>query len=188
MGLFDSLMGRRRPPAPKLDALFAVPTAALTLETAGWVPTGSGAVCFRSPEGVAADQTRDDVKALLDADGGVPVEWEGDSFGFTWLVVRYDPPDTAALVADLHAVNLTLAEQGFDASLLCSTISFEATGGRRLGLVYLYKQGTFYPFVPTGPQQRDNLTELAVRDLVAGDVPVEPQLSRWLALWGAPGL
>ena len=36
-----------------------------------------------------------------------------------------------------------------------------------VGLVYLYKQGTFYPFAPTGPQQRDNLLELQVRDTLA---------------------
>ena len=60
--------------------------------------------------------------------------------------------------------------------------------GRASGLVYLYKQGTFYPFAPTGGQQRDNLLELQVRDALAGELPIEQDLSRWLAVWGAPGL
>ena len=65
---------------------------------------------------------------------------------------------------------------------------FADGGGNRVGLVYLYKQGTFYPFAPRGPQQRDNLLEIQVRDAVAGELPVEKDLSRWLAVWEAPGL
>ena len=55
-------------------------------------------------------------------------------------------------------------------------------------MVYLYKQGTFYPFAPTGPQQRDNLLEISVRDTLAEELPMEQDLSRWLAVWEAPGL
>ena len=57
-----------------------------------------------------------------------------------------------------------------------------------VGLVYLYKQGTFYAFAPTGPHQRDNLTEISVRDHLAAELPMEQDLQRWLALWNAPGL
>ena len=67
-------------------------------------------------------------------------------------------------------------------------IGFADPSDRRLGLVYLYKQGTFYPFAPTGPQQRDNLLEIQTRDALSGELPIEKELSRWLAVWGAPGL
>jgi hypothetical protein len=30
--------------------------------------------------------------------------------------------------------------------------------------------------------------ELQVRGVVGEDVPVEPDLTKWLAIWGAPGL
>ena len=91
-------------------------------------------------------------------------------------------------MTDLHTVNTSLEAQGFGSSLLCSLVTFRDGAGRTLGLVYLYKQGTFYPFVPQGAQQRDNLLEIQVRDLVKDDLPVEPQTSRWMPLWGAPGL
>jgi hypothetical protein len=57
-------------------------------------------------------------------------------------------------------------------------------------MVYLYKRGTFYPFAPApgGGEQRDNVLELRVRDLLAGELPLESDLSRWFAIWGAPGL
>jgi hypothetical protein len=69
-------------------------------------------------------------------------------------------------------------------------VPFADATGRRIGLVYLYKQGTFYPFAPAaGPQRRrDNLLEIQLRDALAGELPIEQDLGRWLAIWGAPGL
>ncbi len=61
MGLWTSLLGRSRPKQANLDALFLVPSAAITLETTlGYRPTGDGAVCFRAAprSGVRADPDR----------------------------------------------------------------------------------------------------------------------------------
>jgi hypothetical protein len=189
VGLWDALTGKSKPVRANLDALFSLPAAAVTLQTAAdFRPTGAGSVCFRAAEGVAFAQTQRDVVTLLDNDDDPDVELSTDSFGFTWLLARQDPDDLPALVTDLHTVNTSLEAQGFGASLLCSLVAFRDGAGRTLGLVYLYKQGTFYPFVPQGGQQRDNLLEIQVRDLVKDDLPVETQTSRWMPLWGAPGL
>jgi len=53
-------------------------------------------------------------------------------------------------------------------------------------LVYLLKQGTFYPFAPTSKNQRDNELELRVRSFLEKDLPMEKDLSRWMALWNLP--
>jgi hypothetical protein len=189
MGLWDALTGRTKPVRANLDALFSLPSAAITLQTAaGFMPTGTGSVCYRAAEGAAFAQTQKDIVELLDNDDDPDVEQSTDEYGFTWLLARQDPEDLPALVTDLHAVNTSLEAQGFGPSLLCSLVGFRDPAGRTLGLVYLYKQGTFYPFAPQGPQQRDNLLEIQVRDLVKGDLPIEPQTSRWMPLWGAPGL
>ena len=189
MGFLDRLLGRSAPAKPDLDQLFALPSAALTLEAAaGLRPTGQGSVSFRAPEGGAFAALEKDVQALLDADEGPKVERTQDSYGFTWLLVRHDPTDMAGLVTDLHAVNTSLEGQGFGPMLLCSLVCFAGDSGRRLALVYLYKRGTFYPFAPTGGQQRDTALELQIRGTVADDLTVEPDLSRWFPVWGAPGL
>jgi len=191
VGLWESLTGRSRAKAPDLDNLFLVPSAAITLETGlGLGPTGTGSVCFRAPVGAAYDQVQSDVLALLGTDSTPAVEVTRDSFGFTWLVVSGDPADTGALCTDLHAVNSTLAEQGFDGGLLCTLVPFADAGGRRVGLVYLYKQGTFYPFAPQpgGAQRRESLLEISVRDALSAELPMEDDRQRWLAVWGAPGL
>jgi hypothetical protein len=182
-------MGRRKPVRPNLDALFSLPTAAITLQTAaGFDPTGVGSVCYREAEGAAFAQTQTDVVALLDADEGPAVRRTRDTYGFTWLVAEHDPGDLSGLVTDLHAVNTTLESHGFGPGLLCSIVGFQDSSGRTLGLVYLYKQGTFYPFAPLDGQRRDNVLELQIRDLVGDDLPIEPQLQRWMPVWGAPGL
>ncbi len=189
MGFLDALLGRSKPKAANLDALFAVPQAALTLEVGvGLRPTGIGAVCYRANEGAAFATAQDDVQRLLDADGGPAVERTVDQYGFTWLVCRQEPDALEALVTELHAVNTELQDNGFGPSLLCSYVGFGNADGRRVGLVYLYKRGTFYPFAPLPGEKRDNQLELQVRGAVTDDVPLESDLTRWLAIWGAPGL
>lgn len=191
MGFWDVIAGRSRPKAPQLDSLFLVPSAAVTLETTlGLRPVGTGSVCYRAATGQAFRQVEAEVVELLNADPDEPdVEISQDEFGFTWLVVHGDPDDPAGLCTDLHAVNTSLEEHEFGSGLLCSLIPFVGTDGRRVGLVYLYKRGTFYCFAPKpGEKQRDNLVEIQLRDTLAGELPMEQDLGRWLAVWGAPGL
>jgi hypothetical protein len=191
MGMFDAIMGRRKPARPDLDAIFGLPSAAVTLSAAlGFEATGSGAVAFRIPEGRAFADVLAEIEALLAASGNPAVEVTADQYGYTWLVVRTDPPDTGALVTHLHAVNLTLQDAGFGPQLLCAMAGFHGVGERPLAMVYLFKQGSFYPFapVPGGGQTRDTLLELQIRDLVGQDLVVEKDLTRWFPIWGAPGL
>ncbi|MFE7748166.1 hypothetical protein [Streptomyces sp. NPDC057428] len=194
MGLLDSILGRSKPVRPDLDQLFAVPSAALTLQAAtGFTPTGLGSVCFAGVEGGAFARVRQDVRDLLDADtgrGGIPVEFSRDDYGYTWLLAGHAPDDTAGLVNDLHAVNTLLQDGGFGPQLLCSLIGFRDPQGRSLALVYLYKRGTFYPFapVPGGGEKRDSQLELQVRAVLGDDLRVEGDLARWFPVWGAPGI
>lgn len=189
MKFLDALLGRSKPARPDLDQLFAIPQAALTLEAAaGFKPTGLGSVCYRAAEGGAFASAQSDIQQLLDADEGPKVEREQDSYGYTWLVCRHDANDTSGLVTDLHAVNSTLEAGGFGPSLLCSIVDFTGPEGQSLGLVYLYKRGSFYPFAPAPGERRDNALELQVKGMVAGDLRLEEDLSRWFPVWGAPGL
>ncbi|MEH0579749.1 MULTISPECIES: hypothetical protein [Streptomyces] len=213
MGLLDILLGRTKPVVPDLDQLFALPSAAVTLEAAaGFTPTGQGAVCFATVEGSAFEQTHREVQALLDADTertGPPVRLVRDDYGYSWLVSQRSPDELSLLVNDLHAVNSAMEVNGFGPQLLCSLAGFEertggtggtggmdgtggaaAGGGRRLALVYLYKRGSFYPFAPLpgGGRRRDNPLELQVKAALTNDLRIEQDLSRWFPVWGAPGL
>jgi len=197
MGFWDVVTGRSKPKQARLDALFAVPDAGITLQTGlGLTATGDGSVCYRAAAGPGFASTEAELLDLLGRSEGAPrVTTSQDGFGFTWLVVDHDPvdpaqPDLSGLCTDLHAVNTTLEAQGYGPGLLCSLVPFTSADGRRVGLVYLYKQGTFYPFapIPGGGQQRDSLLEIQVRDALTGELPMETDTSRWLPVWGAPGL
>ncbi|GLW10560.1 hypothetical protein Misp01_56880 [Microtetraspora sp. NBRC 13810] len=185
MRWLDALLGRTRPVQPDLDALFALPSAAVTLEAAtGLTPTGLGSVCFRAAEGAAFSALERDAKELV----GAGVTESADSYGYTWLTITRSPGDLGDLVTELHGVNTTLEGAGFGPSLLCSLVCFADPAGGGLALVYLYKQGTFYPFAPRGGQRRDNALELQVRGALNGELRIEEDLARWFPLWGAPGL
>jgi hypothetical protein len=194
VGFLDALLGRSKPVKPDLDQLFGIPSAALTLEAAaGYRPTGLGSVCFAAVEGGAFDEVQRQVRALLDADtdrGGAPVEGSQDGYGYSWLLARHTPEELPDLVNDLHAVNSELEANGFGPQLLCSIVGFRNDAGQSLGLVYLYKRGTFYPFAPMpgGGEKRNSPVELQIKAMLADDLRLEQDLSRWFPVWGAPGL
>jgi hypothetical protein len=193
MGFLDTLLGRTKPVQPKLDDLFALPSAAITLEAgAGFTPTGSGSVCFRSVEGRSFAEVEKDVRDLLNVsshnEGGLPIEVSKDDYGFTWLVSSRMSGELDSLVTDLHAVNSALVDNGFGPQLLCTLVAFRDAEERRLGLIYLYKRGTFYPFAPLSGERRDNALELRVKGAIGDDLKWEQDLSRWFPVWGAPGL
>src|SRR5580704_969255 len=89
MGLFDTILGRTKPIKPDLDQMFALPSAAMTLQAAGDIkPTGSGSVCVKAAEGGAFAGLREQIEELLavDAeDGSRKYDQTTDSYGFSWL-------------------------------------------------------------------------------------------------------
>jgi hypothetical protein len=193
VGFLDTLFGRTKPVPPKLDDLFALPSAAVTVEAGmGFRPTGSGSVCFRSVEGRSFSDVQKDVQDLLNVsaskEGGLPVEVTKDSYGFTWLVVSRMSNELEALVTDLHAINSALVDNGFGPQLLCTLVAFRDNAERRLALIYLYKRGTFYPFAPLSGERRDNALELQAKGTIGTDLKFEPDLTRWFPVWGAPGV
>jgi hypothetical protein len=189
VGLRDTLLGRTKQVAPKLDNLFALPTAALTLQSElDLVTSGQAGLCFKSGSGEATTSTDDDLKQLLNFDeSGAKVSLTTDDLGFKWLVI--DDGDITSLVTRIHGANTTMVEHGFGPRLLCAVFGFvpqTPPGEGSVRMVYLLKQGTFYPFAPTGHEQRDNELELRVRSFLEEDLVMEKDLTRWMALWDVP--
>jgi hypothetical protein len=188
MGLLDTILGRSKPAKADLDALFALPSAAVTLQAAaGLRPTGSGSVCVKPVEGGGFAGLRDQIDQLLANDNDKYAETK-DSFGFSWITRTGGADDIVDLITDLHAINASLTDAGFGPALLCTLVAFTGSDGPPVGLVYLYKRGTWYPFAPIGPDKRDNQRELQIKAVLGDDLRVEPDLSRWFPVWGAPGL
>ncbi len=189
MGLRDALFGRTKQVAPKLDNLFTLPSAALTLQSElDLVSSGQAGLCFKAGSGESALESDNDLRELLNFDQAAnPVTITTDDLGFKWLVLT--DVDIAGLVTRVHGANTSMVEHGLGPRLLCAVFGFvPATppGEGSVRMVYLLKQGTFYPFAPTGANERDNELELRVRSFLEQDLPMEKDLSRWMALWNLP--
>ena len=107
--------------------------------------------------------------------------------GFEWLVVS--DPDFEDLVTTVHAIAQELEDGGFGSQLLAALFPFEGkfqgepapTGSTASS------RGAFSPFVPTGKgQERDNAEELELKAKLDPELPIEPDLTRWFGLFGAP--
>ncbi|MHB8329650.1 MAG: PspA-associated protein PspAB [Acidimicrobiales bacterium] len=245
MGLLDTLLGRTKLVRANLDALFALPSAAVTLQaSSGLLSTGRAGVCFKPPAGQPFEQMQAELEQLLrfEEPGSTPpdpasapsgpvgtssgtasaptVRHVGDRYGYRWILVEGGAIDD--LVTRVHMVHSSLEDAGWSTQLLCSVFGFAplapgtpdtatvaAPGGgassgsgadqagegpddsasvvaRPLYIVYLAKRGTFYPFAPSGGEQRDTELELRIRSVLGTDLPVEPELARWFPIWDLP--
>ena len=127
-----------------------------------------------------------DIEQLLQtvaAENGSTLDRKSDSFGFQWVIVR--DPDIEDQVTAVYGVANGLTEQGFGGQLLAAAFRFDG-GTHPVYWIYGFKTGTFWPFVPTGEQQRDNARELELKAKLEQELPVEQDLTRWLALFDAP--
>jgi hypothetical protein len=225
MGLFTSLLGRTKPVQSNLDALFALPSASITLQSAaGMSCSGHAGVCFKPPTGQGFEDMQSEVVKLLSMDDTGGLRKAEDGYGYHWLVV--EDADIEQLVTRIHLVNSSLSDSGWGPQLLCSVFGLarlsgsdptadpqedDVAGPASLApgaspsdpmpeptagpghvisstsyLVYLFKRGTFYPFVPKGHEQRDIEQELKLKSLVADDLVIESDLDRWFPLWDLP--
>jgi hypothetical protein len=188
LGLRDVLLGRKKLAGPARERLFALCTAAVTLETElGLRSAGAAGICFKPLSAGDFVRAENELQQLLEgvaADSGSKLERREDKFGFTWIVVR--DPELEDQVTAIHAVAQGLEEQGFGPQLLAAVFRFDG-GKHPVYWIYGYKRGAFWPFVPTGEdQERDNAEELELKAKLEPELPIEQDLSRWLALFDAP--
>jgi hypothetical protein len=188
VGLGNILFGRKKLKEPARDRLFALTTAAVTLDVeCGLKPAGVGAIVFKALSAGDFTQVDHDVEQLLEsvaAGSGSKLDRKTDTFGFEWVIVR--DPDLEDQVTAVYAVAQEFNERGFGAQLLAAVFRFEG-GQEPVYWIYGFKTGTFWPFVPTGTkQERDNARELELKAKLEPELPVEKDLSKWLALFDAP--
>jgi hypothetical protein len=188
VGLTDILFGRKKLKEAARERLFALTTAAVTLDVElGLKTAGAAAIVVKPISSGQFAQVDRDVQELLEtvaAGSGSKLERKTDSFGFDWIIVR--DPDLEDQVTAIHAVASELEARGFGPQLLAAVFRFEG-GAHPVYWIYGYKRGAFWPFVPTGKEQeRDNAEELELKAKLAPELPIEPELSRWFGVFDAP--
>jgi hypothetical protein len=194
MGFFDILFGSGKTPEPKLDPLFALSTAAVSFETElGWVPAGSAGLVLRPSAGQDFSSSESELKELLALamkETGSRLSISDDEYRYRWLV--FSDPDWDDLVELVHLAGQTLSEKGFGTQLLAAVFSFKQeegpARGKSLYLIFHYKRGNFYPFIPEaeGGQRRDSAEEMRIYALMERELPWEKDVGYWYPLWGCP--
>jgi hypothetical protein len=188
VGFLDVAFGRRRLKEASDERLFALSTAQVTLNVElGLKTAGSAAVVFKPLSAGEFVRAENEMAQLLDSvaqSSGSKVERKSDDMGFEWLVVR--DPDIEDLVTTAHLIGSELKARGFGPQLLAAAFKF-AGGPSPVYWIYGYKRGAWWPFVPTGKgQERDNARELELKAKLENELPIEQDLTRWLALFDAP--
>jgi len=188
VGLLDILTGKRKLAKPAPDRLFAISTAYVTMQTSLDITSrGGAAIVFQSLQTADFATIVKDMEEVVRAtagDSGTTVDTSVDPYGFSWLVLKGESFDD--LVVGINAVATAIGDGGYGERLLCAVFAFADASGRSLYLIYNFKRGAFYPFVPAGSQRRDNERELVLRAQLGSELPIETELSRWFALWGIP--
>jgi hypothetical protein len=181
------LFGRTKLKQPADERLFALTTAAVTLQVeCGLTYAGKGALVFKPLSASAFDEVVKAADELLDSvaqDSGSKIERETDSFGYEWVIIGDPQLEDAA--ASLHLVAQELDQQGFGERLLAALFRFKGYE-HPVYWVYGYKGGVFWPFVPTGGQERDNAKELELKAKLEPELPIEADLSKWFGMFDAP--
>jgi PspA associated protein B len=189
MGLFDILTGKRKLKQPAESRLFAMSTAAVTLElTLELKSSTKAAIVFQPLATADFSAIVTDMEEVLRGTGddtGTVVDRTDDSFGYRWMVLT--DVEFEDLVVGINVVSQALQDGGYGERVLCAVFAFRDSAGEPVYWIYNYKRGFYYPFVPAqGAQRRDNERELRLKAQIGRELPVEPELERWFPLWGIP--
>lgn len=188
MGIFSGLFGRTQIKNADREEFFSIIGAAYEIQGSANLRVMDRAGIVMNPaESMYFDNLDSELRTLLSISGrstGVRYEIIDDEFGTRWVAL--DDPDFEDLVSTLHLIGETVADHGFGDRLLASVFALEFHQ-QKVYWIYNYKTGKFYPFVTSGPQQRDNATEMRLGEIMKEQkMPVERKLENWYALWGIP--
>ena len=190
MGFWETVFGRSKPSKPQTERFFDLATAEVTLQTAlGWRSAGRAGLCLKmvsSGDFAEADREATELVqfAAREMESGVSVEQ--DPYGYRWFVIS--DTDFGDLVTLIHMIAGELIDHGYGSQLLAAAFRFRCGDADSdvAYLIYSYKRGSFYPFVPRTGKQRANELELRAGALLGNELPWEGEITRWYALWDLP--
>jgi len=189
MGFLDVLTGRRKLKQPAPDRIFAMSTAAVSLELeVGLKSAEEAAIVFQPIANAEFDGIVRDMEEVVRGTGeetGTRIRKEDDSFGYRWMILQ--DQDFEDLVVGVNGVSTALQGGGYGDRILAAVFPFRDESAKPVYFIYNYKRGAFYPFVPAGgDERRDTERELRLKAQVGNELPIEPELERWFPLWGIP--
>ena len=137
MGFLDILTGKRKLAKPAPDRLFAMSTAAVSLETDAGLTPGKAAIVFQPLATADFDQIVTDMEEVVHGTGeetGTKISRSDDSFGYRWMILEDD--DFEDLVVGVNAVSSALEIGGYGERILCAVFAFRERERRKAYWIY----------------------------------------------------
>lgn len=181
------------------EGIFSLASAYITLETKlGLTSTNRCGICIKNVNGTYFSDTVGEVQEFLKISSN---EFQtkyvvvNDKYGYLWIMLKGMSVEDI-LVASNGIADIII-DRGFKDQMLAAAFEFRkvVTPSSNLDrtqlepqfLIFNYKRGKFYPFVPLGAQEkRRNDYELTLMSIISKEVPWEAEMNVWYPMWGMP--
>ena len=189
MGLLDRirrLLGRRESTGDwhRAEAILEMTGGLGTMKRdLGYEPLPAAALCFGEHDSHEFAGAVSDVRGVLAAterETGTRTTFRDDDHGFRWAVFEDDDPQD--LLSNVHFTADALVQEGFGDRLLAAVFGFEKTGERAYW-IYSFEHGGWYPFAPTGGDDRETATEFRLQGVLGSELTLEDDKGNWYPLW-----
>lgn len=165
------------------DDLIALSRVSTAMETElGYEPAYEAGLVFSDISSIDFEKSLEEVKGVIhhqDQTENADLEMK-DVHGNQWIVVQ--DSSVESLFANLQYGASAMESVEYDSRLLAAVAPFEK-GDRTAYVVYSFKRGKFYPFVPTTTNERDRPEENRIEALLREEIDVEEDVQYWYPLW-----
>lgn len=174
--LFEVIFGEGTVQESTLDGLFELSTGYRTLEAHKYTSTDRGGICLGTVDTAEFESALADVGGMLEA-GATPTTastaiTENDH-GYVWVTI--EDTDFESVLETVQAIGTTIVDAGFGPSLLAAVFPFQEETD--VYLVYNFKRGNWYPYVPKDGSISDEI-EADIESILEGELTFEPDPQR----------
>ncbi len=114
------------------------------------------------------------------------LERKSDKYGYRWYMFKSGNIDD--LVGSVSLVGEELAGQKLADQLLAAVFPFKSKDDRIVNLIFNYKNGGFYTFVPKDVENevRDTEYELELMSKLEDSIVIDEKKANWYPMWDMP--
>lgn len=195
------------------DAIFSLTSATMTIEEKmGLRFSGSAALCIKGIDGSLFQNTIKDCNDLLDVSKSefkFVYRTFVDPYNYLWFIItsndtKSNPDNITNVAAGLSSIGDIIEENGFEEQILSAVFKYSFEDKRsyiedniknylyndkNLYLIYNYKTGKFYPYIPSFEndiQKRDTTREMQTLSILKNLVSVEIDITKWYPIKDMP--
>lgn len=195
------------------DAIFSLTSATMSIEEKmGLRFSGSAALCIKGIDGSLFQNTIKDCNDLLDVSKSefkFVYRTFVDPYNYLWFIItsndtKSNPDNITNVAAGLSSIGDIIEENGFEEQILSAVFKYSFEDKRsyiedniknylyndkNLYLIYNYKTGKFYPYIPSFEndiQKRDTTREMQTLSILKNLVSVEIDITKWYPIKDIP--